>query len=165
MQVPAGIEEAGIIIRAMLRFVLDTNVVLDLFHWANTDAVPIMAALEAGRIECFADERTLDELQRVLTYPQLKMTPEMIVERYARYSGLITMVEPGEAPPLPRCKDRDDQKFLELAARSGADLLVSKDKALLKLRGRTKLAFQILKPAAACKLLAATLPDEVTCVS
>ena len=57
------------------------------------------------------------------------------------------MVAAGEAPALPRCKDRDDQKFLELAARSNADILVSKDKALLKLRGRTKLAFQIVKPA------------------
>ena len=138
----------------MLRLVLDTNVVLDLFHWANTDAVPIMAALESGRIACFADERTLDELQRVLTYPQLKMTPDMISERYARYSGLIQLVPAGEAPPLPRCKDRDDQKFLELAARCGANILVSKDKALLRLRGRTTLAFRIMKPAAASALLA-----------
>jgi putative PIN family toxin of toxin-antitoxin system len=137
----------------MLRLVLDTNVVLDLFHWGNVDAVPIMAALEAGQIECFADERTLDELKRVLTYPQLKQTPEMIAERYARYSQLITMVPPGEAPKLPRCKDRDDQKFLELAARCEANLLVSKDKALLQLRGRTTLGFQILKPAAASALL------------
>jgi len=140
----------------MLRLVLDTNVVLDLFHWANTDAVPIMAALEAGQIQCFADARTLDELQRVLTYPQLKMTPKMIVERYARYSSLIQMVDAGEAPKLPRCKDRDDQKFLELAARCEANLLVSKDKALLRLRGRTTLNFQILKPDAASVLLAET---------
>lgn len=146
----------------MLRIVLDTNVVLDLFHWANVDAVPIMAALEGGRIECLADDSTLDELRRVLTYPQLKLTPEMIVERYARYSQLVQVIAAGESPPLPRCKDRDDQKFLELAARSGADLLVSKDKALLKLRGRTKLAFQILKPAAACTLLAASTPSEET---
>jgi uncharacterized protein len=138
----------------MLRLVLDTNVVLDLFHWANTDAVPIMAALEAGQIQCFADDRTLDELQRVLTYPQLKMTQTMIVERYARYRSLIQHVAAGEAPPLPRCKDRDDQKFLELAARCGADLLVSKDKALLRLRGRTTLGFQIMKPAAAAARLA-----------
>ncbi|WP_298397516.1 putative toxin-antitoxin system toxin component, PIN family [Azonexus hydrophilus] len=137
----------------MLRIVLDTNVVLDLFHWANVDAVPIMAALEAGRIECLVDERTLDELQRVLTYPQLKLTPDMIAERYARYSALITVVPAGEAAPLPRCKDRDDQKFLELAERSGADLLVSKDKALLKLRGRTKLAFRIVKPKEASLLI------------
>lgn len=138
----------------MLRIVLDTNVVLDLFHWANVDAVPIMAALEAGRIECLADARTLDELQRVLTYPQLKLTPEMIAERWARYSALVQVIDEGEAPPLPRCKDRDDQKFLELAARANADILVSKDKALLKLRGRTKLGFQIVKPAAMSPLLA-----------
>ena len=137
----------------MLRLVLDTNVVLDLYHWANTDAVPIMAALESGQIECFADERTLDELQRVLTYPQLKMTPEMMVERYQRYSKLVQLAPAGEAPHLPRCKDRDDQKFLELAARCGANILVSKDKALLKLRGRTTLTFQIMKPAAASALL------------
>ena len=137
----------------MLRLVLDTNVVLDLFHWANTDAVPIMAALEAGRIECLVDTRTLDELQRVLTYPQLKLTPEMAVDRYLRYSRLVRKVDDGEAPPLPRCKDRDDQKFLELAARCDADILVSKDKALLRLRGRTTLTFQILKPAATCALL------------
>ena len=138
----------------MLRFVLDTNVVLDLFHWANTDAVPIMAALEAGRIACLADDRTLDELRRVLSYPQLKLTPQMGAERYARYAARIECVPAGEAPPLPRCKDRDDQKFLELAARAGADLLVSKDKALLKLRGRTRLGFRIVKPAAASALLA-----------
>ena len=137
----------------MLRLVLDTNVVLDLFHWGNVDAVPIMAALEAGQIECLADRRTLDELQRVLTYPQLKLTPEMIVDRYRRYAGLVQMIDDGEAPPLPRCKDRDDQMFLELAARAQADLLVSKDKALLKLRGRTKLGFQILKPAIAAALI------------
>ena len=137
----------------MLRLVLDTNVVLDLFHWGNVDAVPIIAALEAGQIECFADERTLDELKRVLTYPQLKQTPEMIAERYARYSQLIQLVPPGEAPKLPRCKDRDDQKFLELAARCEANLLVSKDKALLRLRGRTTLGFKILKPAEASALL------------
>ncbi|MDD2744799.1 MAG: putative toxin-antitoxin system toxin component, PIN family [Rhodocyclaceae bacterium] len=138
----------------MLRLVLDTNVVLDLYHWANTDAVPIMAALEAGQIECFADERTLDELLRVLTYPQLKMMPEMRVDRYNRYRDLVQLVQAGEAPPLPRCKDRDDQKFLELAARCEADILVSKDKALLRLRGRTTLGFQILQPAAASALIA-----------
>ena len=76
----------------MLRLVLDTNVVLDLFHWSNTDAVPIMAALEGGRIECHADGRTLDELQRVLTYPQLKLTPEMAVDHYSRYSRLVQML-------------------------------------------------------------------------
>ncbi|MDR1995529.1 putative toxin-antitoxin system toxin component, PIN family [Azonexus sp.] len=139
----------------MPRLVLDTNVVLDLFHWANVDAVPIRIALEAGRIECLADERTLAELRRVLTYPQLGLTAEMIAEHYARYVALVRQVPAGAAPELPRCQDRDDQKFLELAARANADILVSKDKALLHLRGRTRLAFRILSPAAAAAELAA----------
>ena len=147
----------------MLRIVLDTNVVLDLFHWANVDAVPIMAALEAGAIECLADDSTLDELRRVLAYPQLKLTPAMIADRYARYRELVRLIAAGEAPPLPRCQDRDDQKFLELAARSGADLLVSKDKALLRLRGRSKLAFRIVKPATACQLLAEPTAGDDRC--
>ncbi len=67
--------------------------------------------------------------------------------------NVLEVITDGEAPPLPRCKDPDDQKFLELAARSGADLLVSKDKALLKLRGRTRLAFRIMKPKDASLLL------------
>lgn len=138
----------------MLRLVLDTNVVLDLFHWSNVDAQPLMEALEAGAIECVADALTLAELERVLTYPQLKLTPEMIEARWARYRAVVREVPVAEAPPLPRCKDRDDQKFLELAARTGADLLVSKDKALLKLRGRTRLAFRIVPPAAACAAVA-----------
>jgi putative PIN family toxin of toxin-antitoxin system len=137
----------------MLRLVLDTNVVLDLFHWANTDAVPIMAALAGGQVACLADTGTLDELQRVLTYPQLNLTPEMAADRFRRYSSLVHLVPDGDAPPLPRCKDRDDQKFLELAARAGADWLVSKDSALLKLRGRPKLGFRILKPADASALI------------
>ncbi|QLQ24880.1 MAG: putative toxin-antitoxin system toxin component, PIN family [Dechloromonas sp.] len=137
----------------MLRLVLDTNVVLDLYHWANSDAAPIMAALAGGHVACLADTGTLDELQRVLTYPQLNLTPEMAANLYRRYSGLVHLVPNGETPPLPRCEDRDDQKFLELAARAGADWLVSKDSALLKLRRRPNLGFRILEPADASALI------------
>jgi hypothetical protein len=75
----------------MLRFVLDTNVVLDLFHWANVPTPCRSWPRSRGGqvIECLADAGTLDELQRVLTYPQLGLTPEMAVDRYRRYSGLV----------------------------------------------------------------------------
>jgi putative PIN family toxin of toxin-antitoxin system len=137
----------------MLRLVLDTNVVLDLVHWGNAEAAPILAALEDARIECLADERTLEELQRVLAGAQLGLIPDAAGERFRRYRALVCLVPPGDAPPLPRCKDRDDQKFLELAARASVDLLVSRDNALLRLRGRTRLAFRIVAPAAAVVLL------------
>jgi predicted nucleic acid-binding protein len=43
---------------------------------------------------------------------------------------------------LPRCSDPDDQKFLELALAANADILVTKDQALLDL-SRRKLPFRI----------------------
>lgn len=138
----------------MLRLVLDTNVVLDLFHFADPTAAPILAAIEAGRACCFADGAGLDELSRVVGYPEFRMSPAVGTALVERYRGITALVEPGEVPKLPQCRDRDDQKFLELAMRSQTDLLVSKDKALLKLKGRTKLPFRIVTPAAAAALLA-----------
>jgi len=57
-----------------------------------------------------------------------------------------------ERARLPVCRDRDDQKFLELAAAAGADCLVTKDRELLALSRRRKaqvgrsVPFRILHP-------------------
>jgi predicted nucleic acid-binding protein len=42
-------------------------------------------------------------------------------------------------PPLhrPRCTDTDDQKFVDLALDAGAQWLITRDRALLKLARRT----------------------------
>lgn len=137
----------------MPRLVLDTNVVLDLLHWRDAAALPLLAAIADGRAACLADARTLDELDRVLGYPEFGIAEDARSALFARYAALAACVPPGAAPPLPRCRDMDDQKFLELAARGGAGLLVTKDKALLRLRGRTRLPFAIVAPAAALALL------------
>jgi hypothetical protein len=60
--------------------------------------------------------------------------------------------------PLPLCRDRDDQKFLELAYTSGADWLVSKDRDVLKMARRIArdFGFRIAEPSPfvhACGLL------------
>jgi predicted nucleic acid-binding protein len=54
-------------------------------------------------------------------------------------------VPAASAAELPRCKDPDDQKFLELAASAGAQLLISKDQAVLELAPRVT-RFRILAP-------------------
>lgn len=139
----------------MLRLVLDTNVVLDLFHFADPAARPILAALRGAKASCFADDATLDELARVVAYPEFGLSPEAGRALVDTYGALAIPAGPALPPPagLPRCRDRDDQKFLCLAARVEADLLISKDKALLKLKGRQGLAFRIATPAAAAALL------------
>ena len=55
---------------------------------------------------------------------------------------------------LPVCSDKDDQKFLEVARDASADILVTKDKALLKLARKTAQAglFRIMVPEAWLKL-------------
>lgn len=116
-----------------LRLVLDTNVVIDAFMFRSELSQPINDALASGRAQCFANEETLAELERVLTYPALKLDEQRRQEVYARYSATTIMVAPAKAPPLPQCQDKDDQKFLELAAVAGAHWLISRDKLVLKL--------------------------------
>jgi len=48
---------------------------------------------------------------------------------------------------LPSCRDPDDQKFFEAALAARADVLVTKDRELLRLaRHRSRLPFRILTP-------------------
>jgi len=137
------------------RLVLDTNVVLDLFHFADAAAQPILAALEAGDAECWLEDAGREELARVLTYPELRLESAAAAVILDRYDRLARRAVPDgrPLPRLPRCKDADDQKFLELVARIDAGLLVSKDRALLALARSPGIGFQILTPAAASALL------------
>lgn len=136
-------------------WVLDTNVVLDCMHFADPAAMPILYALQAGRIECRATPAMLEELQRVLAYPALAIAPARQADICAGYRLLARCIEAPAALPLPRCRDADDQKFLQLAAATGAAVLVSRDRALLGLKGRQRLGFRILAPAQARAELAA----------
>ena len=126
-------------------WVIDTNVVLDLLHFGDPAAAPILRALEDGRIECRVTPATLQELRRVLVYPQLRLAAEVQAKIWARYRELAHCVNAPSPSSLPRCRDADDQKFLELADAEGASVLVSKDRALLRL-ARRRLRFRILDP-------------------
>jgi putative PIN family toxin of toxin-antitoxin system len=121
------------------RAVLDTNVVLDLFVWQNPEAASLRDAVQGGAIACLADAEGLAELERVLAYPKLALDAAAQARIHGRYAALV-QCPPAEAffAIIPRCSDRDDQKFLELAVRQRADLLLSRDKALLKLAKRIR---------------------------
>ena len=145
-----------------LRVVLDSNVWIDILVFDDPHTRPIRTALESGALEALIDARCLAELTYVLDYPQFAKREIDKAAALATLGRLSQLVEPGLAPvedarPLPKCKDRDDQKFLELAHTAGADWLVSKDRAVLKLARRIArdFAFQIAQPApfvSACAL-------------
>ncbi len=135
--------------------VLDTNVVLDFLHFEDVIAHPILEALQNGQVDCAVTKETLEEFRRVLTYPEFELVPAKQALLLARYQSLAkTVAAVSSALELPLCSDPDDQKFLELAASVHADTLVSKDRALLKLRRRCAPHFQVMTPAEAGRWLA-----------
>lgn len=140
-----------------MRLVLDTNVVLDLVVFRDPGVAGLRAAIEAGRATLLTTEECLGELRRVLGYPEFGLEPaarDLACEWYASRAEALP-VPPAE-PLLPRCRDADDQKFLDLAWAAQAEHLVTKDKALLELARRVaKLGrFAITGPGA----LSAHLP-------
>jgi putative PIN family toxin of toxin-antitoxin system len=133
--------------------VLDTNVLLSLFVFADSRYAPLRGRLESGAWRALTDSRCLHEFQRVLAYPMFSLDAAAQLAAYDAYARLATVVAAPLADPvdLPECEDPDDQKFLELARDGKAQWLVTSDKALLKLGRRRKLAhlFGIVTPNAA----------------
>ena len=134
--------------------VIDTNVVLDLLHFDDPAARPLRHALEAGRVHCVVTDATLDEWRRVLAYPEFALDPTRQAALLARYRALSVKAAALDATAgLPQCSDPDDQKFIELAVQAEAEGLVSKDRALLKLRRRCAAHFWIMTPSEAVRWL------------
>jgi putative PIN family toxin of toxin-antitoxin system len=138
------------LVQPALRVVFDTNLVVSLYIFADSRFSPLRRLIECRTWQALSNERCLGEFRRVLAYPQFSLDPERQLQALTAYQAtLINVAAPAEPViELPRCKDRDDQKFLELARDGGADWLVTADKALLKLARRDRLRglFRILTP-------------------
>ena len=127
-----------------MRIVLDTNVWLDLLVFRDAG----VGLIERGGFDIYADERCAEELARVLGYPfaEKLLDAERRAHAMAEFRRRATLVEAAAAKSLPRCKDPDDQKFLEVALAASALFIITKDAALLAL-DRRKLPFRIVTPA------------------
>jgi len=133
----------------VLRLVLDTNVWLDWLVFAEPSAAPVREAVATQRAAVCIDERLEAELVRVLAYDLGKHSIDAAAQAAClaecrRLALRIEAAKPLETS-LPRCRDADDQKFLEAALAARADFLVTKDQALLELAGRVS-AFRIVTP-------------------
>ena len=145
-----------------LRLVLDTNVVLALWHFHDPALLPLANVLTQPATRLFAREDALQELADVLTRARFALAASAQTALLARYRARCEIL-PACAPnasPLPRVRDADDQKFLEIARDARATHLVSRDRAVLA-AGRQKAAktlFLTLSPEHLC----ATLPEAGT---
>lgn len=132
---------------AGMTVVLDTQVWLDWLVFDDASVARLREAHAAQRVDIVIDAACEAELVRVLAYDLGKFTlePEAQTQCVARCRSIARRVPSGAPGPLPRCRDADDQKFLELAAAAGARYLVSKDQALLELAPRVA-QFRIAAP-------------------
>ena len=129
--------------------VIDTNVCLDLFVFHDPRWAELLTALESGAVRAVTRADCRDEYLAVLHYPHLPIDDSTRAQSEERFDALIRLVEPdAKLVRLPVCTDKDDQKFLELARDAGASVLITKDKALLKLGRKTAQAgmFRIMVP-------------------
>ncbi len=135
-----------------LRVVLDTNVWLDWLVFGDPSTAPIKAAVAASRAEVFIDAACEAELERALGYDLGKKRTldaagqvACLAECRRVAQRIDSPVLEAERAQLPRCRDPDDQKFLEAALAARAEFLLTRDRALLELAPRAR-PFRILTP-------------------
>ncbi|MEY3771493.1 MAG: hypothetical protein RL686_1538 [Pseudomonadota bacterium] len=130
-------------------WVIDTNIVLDLWLFEDPATIPLRAALQSGAISHLATASMRDELERVLTYPHLvkrmaksSIQAQNILNRFDEY---LLAAEPAVKAACT-CKDPDDQKFIDLAVAHAVPLL-SKDNAILCMKKRLFQSGVVLNPS------------------
>lgn len=119
------------------RWVLDTNVILDLLVFHDKEVHRLDDAITSGALQIVMHPETFAELTDVLSRPYFKVPAEdlepMLLAWLSRCIA-ITDVLTNEA----FCRDTDDNKFFEVARLSSARVLVTKDKLVWKARKRAK---------------------------
>ena len=118
--------------------VIDTNLVLDIFVFADAAAKSIKKALDAGEIDWIATLPMRDELARVLSYRQIaprlafhQLSAGDVLASFDRHASLREVAVKARLT----CSDPDDQKFIDLAV-AGKALLLSKDRHILSMSKR-----------------------------
>ena len=121
----------------------------------------LTAALLGGRVQAVIDAFGLAEFERVLGYQlgRFALPPEQRLQTMDACRAVATEFSGFTAAAgalLPRCRDRHDQPFLELAQACGARYLITKDRDLLMLARRLgpQAGFAIITPKNARQVLA-----------
>ena len=130
----------------MLKLVLDTQIWLDWLVFDDPGVRRMRNAVHLGRAQIVIDAACDAELERVLAYDLGKhsISREAQLAALEQARRLARRVEVVPMKGLPQCRDADDQKFIELAAATRADALVTKDRELLRLKRH--LPFRVVTP-------------------
>lgn len=120
--------------------VLDTNTVLDLWLFRDPDTAisALRQDLQAGGLRWLACEAMRAELAAVLARgvgAARGVTAQEVLQHWDLHVQHPLAAPPCGQPSI-RCRDTDDQVFIDLALELGAKWLLTSDKDLLSLRRR-----------------------------
>ena len=114
------------------KVVIDANIFISGFGWDGKPEV-ILTLLRDNRIKNYISSEIFEELKKVVAYPKLKFSETLqnkILEFVFFYSEFV---EPKQHLSII-IDDSDDNKFLECAIESDAELIISGDSHLLNIR-------------------------------
>jgi putative PIN family toxin of toxin-antitoxin system len=117
--------------------VLDTNILLDIFVFNDKRALHLKEALFDKSIRFIASQKAIEEFADVLSRPLFKLDEQTQVGLLAQWQSIAEQQDDSNLAPAPwKCKDPDDQIFLDLAYQLKPTILISKDNAVLQIASR-----------------------------
>jgi predicted nucleic acid-binding protein len=130
--------------------VIDTQVLLDWLVFADPSVAHWSAAVERQELRWIACPAMRAEFEHMVSHPRFaRWQPrrEQALSVFDRYAE--PQPDPAAGSPRLRCRDADDQVFIDLALAHRARWLLTRDKALLALARRARgLGVEIVKPRA-----------------
>ena len=116
-------------------YVLDTNILLDLFVFHDPHVQGLYADITNKAIKTIATQKTVDEFADVISRSTFSLGVKEQNTIMSQWQNLAHIINDADLlPSTLTCEDRDDQIFIDLAYSFRPSVLISKDNAVLKLR-------------------------------
>ena len=116
--------------------VLDTNAVLDWLVFRDASMQRVAHAIMRGELDWLACPAGRSEFAHVLSrgrFDAWHPDGAAVWAAWERHARIAPSPADGSTGPGLRCRDADDQKFIDLALAGGARWLLSRDRDLLAL--------------------------------
>lgn len=113
--------------------VIDTNVLLDIFVFQDPRTEELRHGLLSQRLDAVRSNQTTTELKEVVARRKFDLSSERQQEILDQWQACSRSMDETLIQTAPwKCKDQDDQIFLDLAYTLRPCILLSKDKQVLR---------------------------------
>ena len=120
-----------------MRIVLDSNLYISAFLSEGGLASKVLELCEEGKLEIYCSPDIIEETQTRLVN-KLKLDEDYVASYIKHIASILKIVVPQKGLKVVKA-DPDDDKVIECAVEAQANLIVTMDKHLLKLKSYEKI--------------------------